>query len=218
MLKLPCVEPRGIRAASRAWERAVRRYARPGPGLRRERSALLVVDMQRFFLDPGGPAYLPSGAAVLPAVRRLVDAFRDAGRPVAYGVYVTAPGGPMARRWRRRCPPRSRWAGLAEGLEAGRGERLFVKSGYSALRGTGLGAWLRVRGVSDLVVAGVMTNLCVEATVRDAFDAGLNVFVPLDGCAAGAEELHVGSLRTMAQGFATVMRSGVILSKIGEQT
>lgn len=112
----------------------------------------------------------------------------------------------MTRWWRRLCPPESRWAGLGGGLEAEPPEWVFRKSRYSAFRGTRLNAWLKKRGIADLVVAGVMTHLCVEATVRDAFEAGYRVHVPLDGCAAGEKILHLGSLRSMACGFAYVRR------------
>ena len=168
------------------------------------RAGLLVVDMQRFFLDPKSPAYMEAAREAFPAVRGLVRAFRQAGRPVAFAVYATARGGPMSRWWRKRCPRRSPWTRLGEGLEALPGERIFVKSGYSAFRGTACARHVAARGVSDLVVAGVMTHLCVESTVRDAFDEGLRVFVPREACAAADRRLHAAALSVMAAGFAYV--------------
>jgi nicotinamidase-related amidase len=58
--------------------------------------------------------------------------------------------------------------------------------------------------VENLVVAGIMTNLCVESTVRDAFDAGFKTWTVLDATAAHTEELHTSSLKSLAYGFSTI--------------
>jgi nicotinamidase-related amidase len=152
-----------------------------------------------------------------PAALELVRAFRGARRPVAFAVYATARGGPMRRWWRKRCPRRSRWAKPGKGFEALRGERLFVKHGYSALKGTGCGAWLESERVTDLVVAGVMTHLCVESTVRDAFDFGFRVFVASDACASRDRSLHEAALRSIAAGFGYLVRSRNLLPESQEE-
>ncbi|MFH2203558.1 MAG: isochorismatase family cysteine hydrolase [Elusimicrobiota bacterium] len=207
MLKRAYAAPANIAAKTRRWMRALAPYARPAPPLRVRRAALLVVDMQTFFLDADSPARLPAAAAALPAIRRLIEAARAAQRPVAYTVYASAAkssGHPMRRWWRRPCPPNSRWAKLGGELRRERGEKVFAKAGYSALRATRLHAWLRTRRITDLIVTGVLTNLCVESTVRDAFDAGYRVFVAPDACAAATEDMHLGSLKNMVSGFAFV--------------
>ncbi len=209
MLKKAYVSAGNITKAARIWEQKLSPYAREAPPLSVKRSALLIVDMQRFFLDADSPASLPAAAAVLPAVRGLIERARRGKAATAYAIFASGPrkGNPMARWWRRPCPANSRWAKLGGDLHPLRGEKIFKKPRYSAFRGTRLDAWLRSRGVSDLVVAGVMTNLCVEATVRDAFEAGYRVFVPLDACAAADVDLHLGALRSMASGFAYIVRA-----------
>jgi nicotinamidase-related amidase len=172
------------------------------------RSGLLVVDMQGFFLDPASPAHMPSAAGILPRVRRLAGAFRSAGRPLAFAVYSTPPGGPMARRWRKVCRGAAALA-LPEGL-ALPGEKVLVKSRYSAFRGSPLAAWFKRRGVRDLAVAGIKAQLCVEASVRDAFEEGFSVFVPGDAVAAADDGLLGGSLRSMASGFARLTTAGAL--------
>jgi ureidoacrylate peracid hydrolase len=57
----------------------------------KEKSALLVIDMQRFFLDPSSPTFTCGGLAVLPSLKRLVTAFRKANRPVIYTRHVHHP-------------------------------------------------------------------------------------------------------------------------------
>lgn len=170
------------------------------------RSGLLVVDMQGFFLDSDSPAFMPEARRILPKVRKLVQAFRARNRPVAFAVYKTPKSGPMVRRWRKACRTKKDLA-LPFDVEGG---KLFVKTCYSALRG-GCAAWLKRKGVRDLVVCGIKTNLCVESTVRDAFDLGFSVFVPADACGASKDILHRGSMRNMAVGFAQIMKSDTIL-------
>ncbi len=217
MLKQAYVSPESLPAAALRWEKALVGYDRPAEALRTEHSALLVVDMQAFFLDPESPAYLPAAPAVLPVVRSLAAAARACARPAVFTVYANDgrdPADPMARRWRRPCPPGSRWAALAPELAAGGSEGVLEKPRYSAFRGTALAEWLAEREVSDLIIAGVMTNLCVEATVRDAFELGYSVHVPLDGTAAADEDLHVGSLKTIALGFGRVLRGRELAAEL----
>ena len=68
--------------------------------------------------------------------------------------------------------------------------------------------WLKARAITDLVVAGVMTDLCVESTVREAFEKGFRVFVAPDACASKDRALHNAALAVMARGFAYLAASG----------
>ena len=73
---------------------------------------------------------------------------------------------------------------------------------------------MEARRVRDLVVAGVLTQLCVESTVRDAFDLGFRVFVPMDACASSDEDSHLAALRTLGSGFAYVLRARSLLESL----
>ena len=59
----------------------------------KDKAALLVIDMQKFFLDPGSPTFTCGGLAMLPRLKGLIDAFRKAGRPVIYTCHVHHPSG-----------------------------------------------------------------------------------------------------------------------------
>lgn len=172
----------------------------PSPRSELARPGLLLVDVQRFFFEPKSPAYMRGSSSVLRRIRSLVRAFRSAGLPVLFTCYVSERKGPMASRWRKSCPAGSRWA--RPSIEPGPGEPVLLKTRYSAFRGTPALAWLRGRRVEDLVVAGVKTHLCVESTVRDAFDEGFRVIVARDACAAPEPRMHRGSLLNMEHGFA----------------
>jgi nicotinamidase-related amidase len=68
--------------------------------------------------------------------------------------------------------------------------------------------------VEDVVVCGIMTNLCCESTARDAYYRDYRVFVPADGTGSIDEELHVASLMNLAFGFASVTTAGAIAGRL----
>jgi len=155
---------------------------------------------------------MPGCSGVLGRVRALVEDFRSRRLPVLFVCYASARRGPMASRWRKACPRGSPWVQPA--IRPAPGEPVLLKSRYSALRGTRALAWLRGKRVKDLVVAGVKTHLCVESTVRDAFDAGFRVVVARDCCAAPDPGMHRGSLRNMEHGFADLASAKGLVSML----
>jgi len=173
-------------------------------------AALVVVDMQRCFIQPGYPLYSPNGAAILPNVKILIKHFRKHKRPVVFalqqnkGEFIDR--GDVLRLWWPRVPLEgSRETGLAGGIKPLPKEKVVPKRRYSAFYATDLELSLRTMKVSQVVVAGLFTNVCVEATVRDAFMRDFFVFLPADACSSLNEELHLGSLRTIALWFAKVL-------------
>lgn len=213
------------RAASPAAESASGKSGRPGPkpgAAERtlpfdwERCALLVVDMQEFFLDPASPAYMPQAAFALDNAERLTGRFRRLGRPVLFTSRAhedpAKDGGLMALRWKKVCRAGTPHARVAPSLFP-RGGDVFLKCRYSAFTNPALEARLRVLGVDSLVVAGLKTNLCVESTVRAAFDLGFSCVVAADAVAAGGGEFHMASLKSMARGFAAMRTTRGILEE-----
>lgn len=81
----------------------------------------------------------------------------------------------------------------------GEGEPVVDKPGRSAFRHTDFKLLLDVRGVRNLVVCGVTTDVCVSSTVRDASDLGLDCVVVSDACAAGRAELHEAALESIKE-------------------
>ena len=120
----------------------------------------------------------------------------------------------MATWWRTVCLADSPEARISPRLEPRTGE-VFGKCRYSAFSNGALARSLRARGVEQLVVAGIVTNLCVESTVRDAFDLGFATIVAADATAAHTEDFHRASLKTLAQGFSSVRLSEEILEELG---
>ncbi|KAL6192322.1 hypothetical protein ACLB2K_033413 [Fragaria x ananassa] len=81
-------------------------------------------------------------------------------------------------------------------------DHVVDKNTYSAFRGTGLEEYLKERGIEEVIVTGVMTNLCCETTARDAFVRGFRVFFSTDATATENEELQEATLKNLAYGFA----------------
>jgi nicotinamidase-related amidase len=189
----------------------------------RARTALVVIDMQRDFLEPGGfgetlgndvsllaKAVEPC-RAVLEAARArrmLVIHTREGHRPdlsdaprakVERGApskRIGAPG-PMGRILVRGEPGHD----IIAALYPEAGEPVIDKPGKGAFFATDLHAILQARGVADLIVCGVTTEVCVHTTVREANDRGYRCIVPGDCCGSYFPEFHEVGLRMIkAQG------------------
>ena len=173
-----------------------------------DRAALLVVDAQRYFLEPGSRGRLPWSGPVVARILDLRSAFRARGRPVVMTRHVHAAdgsdGGNLAWWWGGLLREGRRSSELLPALLPLPGEPVLAKRTYSAFLGTDLEAILRASRARDLVLAGVVTDLCVETTAREAFCRGLRVKVVADACSAQDARLQLGALRAIAYGFADV--------------
>ena len=186
--------------------------------LNRDRAALLVIDMQNFFLDPKSPTFTCGGSAILPNVKRLIAAFRRANRPVIFTKHVHHPDGIdigiMGWWWDGMClegTPESEVCGEIAPLP---NEKVVLKHRYSAFYNTDLETILRCGKIEDLVIAGIMTNMCCESTARDAYYRDYRIFFPADGTGGINEEMHVASLLNLAFGFSWVTTVDKILSQM----
>lgn len=186
--------------------------------LNRSACALIVVDMQPFFLDPGSPTFTCGGPAILPMVRRLVDAFRQAGRPVIFTRHVHHPAdldaGIMGWWWEGKCLEGTPESEVHPDLAPLPNEKVVLKRRYSAFYNTDLDTVLRCLKIEDLVVSGIMTNMCCEATARDAYYRDYRVFFLADGTGSINEEMHVASLLNLAFGSAYVTTVRAIESRL----
>jgi len=173
--------------------------------LQPERSALLVIDMQRFFLERGSHAFIPGSEDIIDNVRALVASYRQRSRPVLFTRHALLEDedpGAMGRWWGDVLREDDTLSNIVDELKPLPEEEVIRKKQYSAFMGTELEDVLRRKDLSQLVIAGVQTHLCCETTAREAFMKGFDVFIVIDGTASKTEELHVAALRTLADGFA----------------
>lgn len=207
-----------LRAKTVQWLERVAPFNEHRMTLSPERTALMVVDMQEFFLDPDSPTFTCGGLAILDNVRGLIDRFRSAGLPVLFTQHVHHPDGMdagiMGWWWEGMCLEGSPESEIHESISPLPDEKVIPKHRYSAFYNTDLETVLRVLKLEDLVISGVMTNMCVESTTRDAYYRDYRVLLPADATGSINEEMHVASLLNLAFGFAWVTDTQTILSQL----
>jgi nicotinamidase-related amidase len=204
------------------------------------RVALLVIDMQRDFLDPrgydakAGLDIAPLQAAIAP-VRKLLDAARAAGLMIVHtreghvpdlsdcpsvklarsrnaGAAIGSPG-PLGRLLIRGEPGHD----FIGDLQPAVGEIVIDKPGYSAFAHTDLDHRLRVRDIETLLLCGITTEVCVSSTLRDAVDRGYRCITVGDACASAFADLHDAALRMIpVEGgiFGAVSSSGQVVAQL----
>ena len=170
--------------------------------------ALVVVDIQNdYFAGGANPLVGPEAAAE--NARRLVDAFRGQGRPVLHMQHVW--DDPEATFMRPGTPGVEINATVAP-LP---GEQVLRKAHPNSFLDTPLQQTLRDLGVDHVVVCGMMTSMCVDATVRAASDLGFETTVVHDACATcdlefegetiPARQVHGAFLAALGDGYATIV-------------
>jgi isochorismate hydrolase len=181
---------------------------------RRERSALLVLDMQEYFLRPTSHAFIPSAPALIPNLQSLIANYRSSNLPVIFTRHVNtdADAGMMSRWWRDVIRPDSPDSAISPSLDLSAGI-IIDKPQYDAFYKTSLEENLQSRGVEQVLITGVMTHLCCESTARSAFVRGFAVFFCVDGTATYTEEVHRSSIKNLAHGFALPVLSEEISAK-----
>jgi nicotinamidase-related amidase len=204
----PYVTAETLPAATKGWLKNIEPFNQHRLQLNKDKSALLIVDMQQFFMNPASLTFTCGGPAILPTVKKLQSAFREAGRPVIYTRHVHHPGlldaGIMEWWWEGMCLEGSAESEIHPEIAPLPGEKVILKHRYSAFYNTDLETILRCLKIEDLVISGLMTNMCCESTTRDAYYRDYRVFFLADGTGTINEEMHLASLLNLAFGFAYI--------------
>ena len=170
---------------------------------RPEKAALLVLDLQDYFLLESSHAFIPSASAILPGINKLIAAFISANYPLMYTRHINTPedAGMMSKWWRDLIDPQTAYN---QNITMAHIPNTFHinKTQYDAFHKTSLENTLHELKIEQVVICGVMTHLCCETTARSAFVRGFEVFFTVDGTATYNEELHRASLLTLSHGFA----------------
>jgi bifunctional isochorismate lyase/aryl carrier protein len=185
-----------------AWARKAGREAFTPGG-----TALLVVDMQGYFLSPDSHAYLPDAEAIVPGLASLAAALWRSECPIVFTRHLNTDdnAGALGLWWNDLIRVEDPLSEISPALDTSLGT-VLEKSQYDAFHETGLEELLRDRGVTRVVVTGVATHLCCETTARSAFVRGFEVTFPVDGTATYDEEHHLATLLNLTHGFATPVR------------
>ena len=176
---------------------------------------LLIVDIQRDYF-PGGAYPLVEPEAAAATARRVLDRFRADGGPVVHLRHVwVAPDATFMR-------PGTDGVEIHPDVAPAEGEPVIEKAHPNGFIETGLEDRLRSLGADELVVVGMMSSMCVDATVRAAVDLGFDTTVVHDGCAApdlsfdnrevpGAA-VHAAFMAALADGYAEVVAADELLA------
>lgn len=142
-------------------------------------TALLLIDLQNDYF-PGGKMELEGSPEASLRAREILAFFREKGLPLVHIQHLAVrPGAPFFL-------PDTEGVRIHQNVEPLPGEVVVQKNFPNSFRNTILLDHLREKQVKKLVVCGMMTHMCVDATVRAAFDHGLEVTVIHDACATRA--------------------------------
>ena len=202
--------------------------------LRPASTALLVIDMQRGFVEPGEAMEVPPARESIPRIRALIDVFREKRRPVIFTEFVYSQAAPLLigaihpehRRAARGAP---RGFGLpssscheddpsvvtVDALAPRPDELVIRKRWYDAFAGTPLDGALRARGVDTLVVTGTMTDICVLATVVGAFNREYRITVVEDAVTTLWPEIHRATLDIIGRAYGRLSTTKEVADVVG---
>lgn len=202
-------------------------------GLDPARTALVVVDMQNYFVAPGYMGEVPMARRVVPAINRLAGAVRQAGGRVVW-IQTSARGADRSwsvlhRHLMTRERSERRLATMDDGdrgfalwpeMDARPGDDGVVKTRYSAfLQGSSpIEARLRGWGADTVLVAGTATNVCCESSARDAMMLDFKVAMVSDACAAGSDAAHAAALLGFYAFFGDVLTTDEAIAGLGGET
>jgi len=147
------------------------------------REGLLLIDIQNDYFEKGAMTLVNSDKACA-NVKHLLDRFRSEKLPVIFIQHIAA--NPAATFFL----PDTAGAEIHPSIQPIDGEKVIVKHFPNSFRGTGLMDYLQANNITDLVICGMMTHMCVDATTRAARDLGFNITVIGDACATRNLEIN----------------------------
>jgi nicotinamidase-related amidase len=172
-------------------------------------TALLVIDMERDFVDPGAVQETPGGRSIVPAINQLIGWARSHGLPVIFTHEMhRADGSDYGIELEYdpvHCTEGTSGCELTDGLDAAPGDyRIRNKRRYDCFLGTDLDLLLRSKRIENLVCSGVTTHVCVMSTVFTARNLDYRVLLPRDAVAAVSDDHQAAALLCMSDVFAYV--------------
>lgn len=194
------------------------------------RTALIVIDMQNAFVEPGRPSAVPVAEQIVPNINQLAAGFRQAGAPVVW-VYTTFSnatlkdwssffGGVYDENFSKAvidnlsegAPGHALW----HKLDVKSQDKTISKDRFSAfLPGhCELENWLRERALDTVVITGTLTNVCCESSARDAVMRNFSMIMVSDANAALSDADHNASLNALAQTFGDVLSTSEVIEKL----
>jgi biuret amidohydrolase len=178
-------------------------------------TALLVIDMERDFVDEGAPCEARGAREIVPIINSLVAWAREHELPIVFTQEVHRPDrsdyGIELEFEAPHCLEGTRGCEMADGLSIAVNDyRITTKRRYDCFMGTDLDLLLRCKRIENLVCCGVCTNICVMSTVLTAKNMDYRVLLPTDAVAGTSIEHHDAALFCMSAVFAYITDSTTV--------
>ncbi len=198
-------------------------------------TALLVIDMQSTFVEPGAPAEVPASRGLVDNINDCAAELRSLGGTIIWVNHANARNG-SASDWEmffnyfvsadvrqdtiESLSPDGDGQKVWRDLNVEDDDLHVIKNRYSALipGSSSLERTLRSRGITNLLIAGTKTNVCCEATGRDAMMLDFRVVMVKDCLGALSDDEHRAALETFIQQFGDVMSTSEVLAVLRRQT
>jgi isochorismate hydrolase len=195
-----------LKEKTNSWHEQLKEFQHRWKTFLPQDSALLIIDMQNYFLQKSSHAYVPSSPVILAQIKKLVTFYEKSNLSVIFTYTTQQKGNPLQKWWKNIIP----LGGTKIPLNT-TNHKVIEKSTYDAFHNTNLLQILQSHKIKQLVITGVLTNLCCENTARTAFNYDYDVFFPTDATGTYNEHTHISSLRTLAYGFATPLTTDKII-------
>lgn len=182
----------------------------------KENSALIVLDMQDYFLNYNSHAYIPASPAIIDNVNNLIVEFSKNALPVFLTKHTNnvKNAGLMQSWWKNMLGSDDMLSGISSQIIRPDDAVIIEKHKYDAFDDTKLESLLSKKKVTNLVITGVMTNLCCETTARSAFMKGFTNRLIVDATAAYNYEYQRASCINLALGFSLLVMSEDIIGEL----
>ena len=187
--------------------------------------ALLVIDVQNGFVSKGGSYDLlgmetSNYREVIPKIRDLINLCKNVRIPIFYTQAVRESSGidlltrshkilPKSREERIKKKPicvRETWdAEIVDEIKPSEGDHVVIKRRDSAFHDTEIGVWLRSLKIDTLIFCGIDTSICVESSLRDAFNIGYDVVLISDATASNNKKHYESTLENVKGYYGMVM-------------
>jgi ureidoacrylate peracid hydrolase len=187
--------------------------------------ALIVIDVQNGFVSKGGSYDLlkmdtSNYRAVIPVIKELIEISRAGGIPVFYTQAVRESSGidlltkthkilPKSREERIMRKPicvRGTWdAGIVDDIKPAARDHIVIKRRDSAFHDTEINVWLKSLGIDTLIFSGIDTSICVETSLREAFNIGYDIILISDATASSNRKHYESTLENVRGYYGLVM-------------
>lgn len=177
--------------------------------------ALLVIDMQKYFVDPASHSFIPSMPAIVPNIKLLQNACLKNNLKAIQTKHSNNKenAGAMLRWWKDILDESNSLNEILPELHHAK-IKIITKTQYDAFWKTDLEQELKMNGIEQLIISGVMTHLCCETTARSAFIRGFDVFFAIDATATYNRDFQQATVLNLAHGFAVPMLTDEIIDAL----